>query len=178
MTNSARDDRGLWKKALVTVPVIVIAGTAMGLISNSGFENDWYARLIKPAFQPPGWVFGAVWTTLYTMIGIALAAILNERKSDRRRDALWLFGGQLVLNFAWSPIFFRAHMIDVGLVVILVMLLMATMTANYFRRIRPVAGWLLIPYLVWLCIATALNYETGKLNPGADAAPLGITGGR
>ena len=56
------------------------------------------------------------------------------------------------------------------------MLLLATITANYFRRLRPVAGWLMVPYLLWLCLATALNYETGRLNPGADAAPLGITG--
>ena len=175
MSEAAQDDRGLWKKALVTVPVIVIVGSLMGFVSNSGFDNDWYAALTKPAFQPPGWVFGVVWTTLYTMLGIALAAILNEPPSDRRRDALWLFGGQLFLNFAWSPLFFGAHMIDAALLVIVVMLLMAAVTANFFRRLRPVAGWLMIPYLLWLCLATALNYETGKLNPRADAAPLGLT---
>ena len=179
MTSQAKkDDRGIWKKALVTVPAIVIAGLAMGAISNSGFQNDWYAALRKPAFQPPGWAFGAVWTTLYTMLGIALATILNQPPSKRRAQALGLFGAQLLVNFAWSPIFFRLHMIDVALVVIIVMLLLATVTANLFRRIRPVAGWLLIPYLIWLCLATALNYETGRLNPGADAAPLGLTGGR
>lgn len=177
MIESASDDRGLWKKALVTVPMIVVVGSLMGVVSNSGFENDWYAALAKPAFQPPGWMFGLVWTTLYTMLGISLAAILNEPPSDRRRDALWLFGGQLLLNFAWSPLFFGAHMIDAALLVIVVMLLMAAVAANYFRRLRAVAGWLMLPYLGWLCLATALNYETGRLNPGADAAPLGITGG-
>ncbi len=175
MNEGVRNDRGLWKTALVTVPVIVIVGSLMGLVSNSGFANGWYADLVKPAFQPPGWAFGAVWTTLYTMLGIALATILNEPPSNQRRDALWLFGGQLVLNFAWSPIFFGLHMIDVALVVIVVMLLMAAMTGNFFRRLRPVAGWLMLPYLAWLCVATALNYETGRLNPGADAAPLGLT---
>ena len=176
MTTETRDDRGLWKKALITVPAIVIVGSVMGIVSNSGFENGWYADLVKPAFQPPSWAFGAVWTTLYTMMGIALAAILNEPPSPMRRTALTLFFVQLALNFAWSPIFFGAQMIEIALVVILVMLLLATATANLFRRIRPVAGWLLLPYLLWLCLATALNYETGKLNPGADAAPLGIIG--
>ncbi|WP_324808258.1 TspO/MBR family protein [Sphingomonas sp. LY29] len=176
MTTETRDDRGLWKKALITVPAIVIVGSVMGIVSNSGFENGWYADLVKPAFQPPGWAFGAVWTTLYTMMGIALAAILNEPPSPMRRTALTLFFVQLALNFAWSPIFFGAQMIEIALVVILVILLVATATANLFRRIRPVAGWLLLPYLLWLCLATALNYETGKLNPGADAAPLGIIG--
>ena len=169
---------GIWKKALVTVPAIVVVGSLMGIVSNSGFENGWYAALDKPAFQPPGWAFGVVWTTLYTMLGIAVAAILDEPPSPLRRTALTLFFVQLAINFAWSPIFFGARMIDVALVTILVMLIMATATANLFRRIRPIAGWLMLPYLLWLCVATALNYETGKLNPGADAAPLGITGGQ
>ena len=171
-------DGGLWKKALITVPAIVILGGVMGRVANSGFENGWYAALLKPAFQPPGWAFGVVWATLYTMLGIALAAIWNSPPSPLRRAALTLFFIQLALNFAWSPIFFGAQMIDVALVVILAMLILATATANMFRRIRPIAGWLMLPYLLWLCVATALNYETGKLNPGADAAPLGITGGQ
>lgn len=173
-----RDDRGIWKKALITVPTIVIIGSLVGIVSNSGFENGWYFKLLKPTFQPPGWVFGAVWTTLYTMLGIALATILNEPDSEQRRTALAIFGAQLGLNFAWSPIFFGAQMIDLALVVIVVMLFLATVAANLFRRLRLVAGWLMLPYLLWLCLATALNYETGNLNPGADAAPLGITGER
>lgn len=178
MASNAHDDRGLWKKALVTVPAIVITGSLMGVISNSGFDNGWYAALAKPAFQPPGWVFGAVWTTLYTMLGIALAAILNEPFSKQRQLAIALFAAQLTLNFAWSPIFFGFHMVDLALVILIAMLLLAAATANLFRRLRPVAGWLMLPYLAWLCLATALNYETGRLNPGADAAPLGLTGGR
>lgn len=176
MATAVRDDRGLWKKALITVPAIVIIGSLMGYLSNSGFSNSWYANLVKPAFQPPSWAFGVVWTALYTMLGIALAAILNEPASKDRTSALWLFFGQLGLNFAWSPIFFGMRMIDVALVTIIAMLVMALAAARYFRSIRAVAGWLMLPYLAWLCLATALNYETGKLNPGADAAPLGITG--
>ncbi len=167
---------GVWKKALITVPVIVGVGFFMGVVSNSGFANGWYANLDKPSFQPPPAAFGIVWTTLYTMLGIALAAILDEPPSKMRRDALWLFFGQLALNFAWSPVFFGSQMIDVALVIMVVLLILATITANYFRRLRPVAGWLMVPYLLWLCLATVLNYETGRLNPGADAAPLGITG--
>lgn len=176
MASEARNQRGLWNKALVTVPAIVVAGSLIGLISNSGFENGWYAALAKPDFQPPGWAFGAVWTTLYTMMGIALAAILDQPRSKRRSRALMLFATQLALNFAWSPIFFGGRMIDLALVVIVAMLGLALATVVAFGRIRPVAGWLLAPYLAWLCLATALNYETGRLNPGADAAPLGITG--
>jgi translocator protein len=177
-TDAARDDRGIWKKALITVPLIVGIGSLMGYLSNSGFSNDWYAALERPDFQPPGWAFGAVWTTLYTMMGIALAAILNEPDSPQRRRALSLFGAQLGLNFAWSPIFFGERMIDLAFIVIVLMLVLSLATARAFRNIRKVAGYLLIPYLLWLCLATALNYETGRLNPGADARPLGITGAR
>ena len=171
-----RHERGVWNKALLTVPAIVIVGLLMGYVSNSGFENGWYAGLEKPAFQPPSWAFGFVWTTLYALMGFALAVVLNEPRSKPRSTALTLFFAQLALNFAWSPIFFGAQMIDVALVVIVAMLVLATAAANLFRQIRPVAGWLLLPYLAWLCLATALNYETGRLNPGADAASLGITG--
>ena len=178
MMATAKDDRGLWRKALVTVPVIVIIGFAMGVLSNSGFGNAWYDGLAKPAFQPPGWAFGAAWTALYTMLGIAIAAILNEPFSNQRQLAIALFAAQMTLNFAWSPIFFKFRMIDLALIVIIAMLVLAAVTANLFRRLRPVAGWLMLPYLLWLCLATTLNYETGRLNPGADVAPLGITGGR
>ena len=166
------------KKALFTVPFIVIVGSLIGYWSNSGFSNDWYAPLQKPSFQPPAWMFGVVWTILYSLLGIALAIALQQPPTKQRRDALRLFGGQLTLNFAWSPVFFGLHMIDVALLVIIAMLVMALTAARAFRRLNPMAGWLMFPYLLWLCLATALNYETGRLNPGADAAPMGITGVR
>jgi tryptophan-rich sensory protein len=168
--------RPVWKLALLTVPGIVVVGILMGAISNSGFENGWYAALQKPSFQPPSWAFGVVWTILYALMGIALAMILAQPSSGRRNSALLLFFVQLALNFSWSPLFFGARMIDVALVVLVVMLALAIATTVRFFSIRQVAGILLIPYLAWLCLATALNYETGRLNPGADSAPLGLTG--
>ena len=169
-------DRKWWRIALMTVPLIVIAGSAVGLLSNSGMDNGWYAPLAKPSFQPPGWAFGVVWTALYTMMGIALALVVSAAPSPRRTQALWLFAVQLALNFAWSPVFFGGGMIDVGLLILFALDVLVTMTIIAFWRIRPLAGALLIPYLAWLCIATALNHETGRLNPGADKAPLGLTG--
>ncbi|WP_294120415.1 TspO/MBR family protein [Sphingomonas sp.] len=170
--------RQILRTSLLTIPATVIVGTLIGYWSNSGFSNAWYIPLQKPSFQPPAWLFGVVWTLLYTLLGIALVIVINASPSKERRDALWLFGGQLALNFAWSPVFFGMHLIDVALVVIVVMLVLALTAARYFRRLNKVAGWLMLPYLLWLCLATALNYETGRLNPGADAALLGITGAR
>ncbi len=170
------DDRKMWRRALWTVPAIVTAGSAIGVLSNSGYSNDWFAALDKPWFMPPGWVFGAMWTTLYTMLGIALAMVLDQPRSRVRTAALTLFGAQLALNYAWSPIFFASRMIDVGLVTIIVMAALGIAAAIAFARLRPLAGALMLPYLAWLCVATALNAEIGRLNPGADAVPLAITG--
>ena len=176
MTELARDDRGIWKRALIAIPIIVLGGLAMGWLSNSGMDNGWYRGLEQPAFQPPSWMFGVVWTTLYALMGLALAIIWNEPPSRQRSTAIQLFGVQLALNFAWSPVFFGARLIEIGLVLLVAILVAALVTAKAFRAIRPVAGWLLLPYLLWLCLAVTLNYETGRLNPGADAMPLGLIG--
>ena len=176
MASVERDDRGIWGKAAVAIPAVVLGGMAIGWLSNSGMDNGWYAGLEKPAFQPPGWTFGVVWAGLYALIGLALATIWNEPPSAERSDAIRLFFVQLALNYAWSPVFFGGRMIEIGLILLGAILIAALVTAKSFKRIRPVAGWLLLPYLLWLCLAVALNYETGKLNPGADAMPLGLIG--
>ena len=163
----AVERREWWKYAVVTVPAIVIAGSASGWLSNSGYGNDWFDGLTKPFFMPPGWAFGVVWPILYVLLGIALALVLAEPPSKKRRMALLLFFFQLALNFAWSPIFFAAHRIQPALGVIVVMAGFAALTAGQFRQIRPLAGLLMVPYLLWLCFAFALNSAIGNLNPGA-----------
>ena len=107
-----------------------------------------------------------VWPILYALLGLALALILAEPPSDRRRNALILFFAQLAINFAWSPVFFAAHAIQAALGMIVVMAGLAAFAAGQFRRIRPLAGLLMLPYLLWLCFAAALNSAIGNLNPG------------
>ena len=163
-----------WRKiALITVPAIVIAGSASGWLSNSGYGNDWFDGLLKPPFMPPSWAFPTVWTALYVLMGLSLAMILATPELPLRRTGLILFFIQLALNFAWSPIFFGAHDIRLGEIVILAMLVTALAAAGIFRRIRTVAGWLLVPYLLWLCFAWALNSSIESLNPGAGTSLLG-----
>ena len=156
-----------WKTALVTVPAIVLLGSLSGFLSNSGYGNAWFDGLIKPFFMPPGWVFGIVWPILYALLGVALALILAEPPTQRRRSALILFFAQLALNFAWSPVFFAAHAIQPALVIIVVMVGLAALAASQFRQIRLLAGLLMLPYLLWLCFAAALNSAIGTLNPTA-----------
>lgn len=167
-----------WRTALWTVPLIVVAGSLSGILSNNGFGNPWFDALEKPAFMPPGWVFGFAWTTLYTMLGLALAVVLNAPPSRLRTVALVAFAAQLALNFAWSPIFFAAHDIDAARWVITAMLILAAAAATTFRQVRPLAGWLMFPYLLWLIFAAALTSQVAQLNPGAsEPLSLTLTGG-
>ena len=165
-----------WRVAIPAAVAIVALGSLSGYLSNSGYSNAWFAALDKPWFIPPGWAFGVVWTTLYTLMAFAVALVWVEPESPRRRTALLLFLTQLAVNFAWSPIFFGMRMIEAGLILIIIMLLLAGPAALLFSRVRPLAGLLLLPYLAWLCLAAALNLEIGRLNPGADSAPFGIFG--
>ena len=163
-----------WSRiALVTAPAMVLAGTASGWLSGSGYGNPWFAALEKPFFMPPGWVFGVVWPVLYLLLGVALAMVLGEPDSPRRRTALTLFFVQLALNFAWSPIFFAAHDITLAKYVIFVMAVIAAAAAGQFMRLRRAAGLLLIPYLAWLIFAAMLNSVIESLNPGAGSPLLG-----
>ena len=169
----ATADRDWRKIALVTVPAIVLLGTASGWLSNSGYENGWFSSLLKPPFMPPAWSFPVAWTILYALMAVAVAMVLAALPSSERRLALILFWVQLALNYAWSPIFFAAHDIELGEIVILVMLVVALAAASLFRRIRTAAGLLMLPYLLWLCFAYALNSSIDALNPGAGTSLLG-----
>ncbi len=158
----------LLRRGLITVPVIVVLGFISGGLSNAGGSNRWYATLAKPDFQPPGWAFPIAWTAFYVLMGLALAIILNARGSRLRKLAVGLFAVQLVLNLSWSPVFFGLHQTVTGLVIILAILVTATAATIVFGRVRPAAAWLMLPYLAWLCFASVLNWETIRLNPGAD----------
>ena len=164
---------GWWKTALVCVVAIELLGGLSGWLSNSGYGNGWFDGLDKPNFMPPGWAFGVVWPILYALLGIAVAMILAEPPSPRRKTALTLFFIQLALNFAWSPIFFAGHDIRLANVVIFAMAALAAAAAGQFVRIRTIAGLLMVPYLAWLIFAATLNSTIGNLNPGAGTSLLG-----
>jgi translocator protein len=158
--------------ALFTVPAILLLGTISGRISGSGYGNAWFDALEKPAIMPPGWVFGAAWTILYILLGLALALVLHARGARGRGAALALFLLQLLLNYAWSPLFFAYHEVDAAFWTIVVMFLLSLATALLFWPIRRSAALLMLPYLAWLCFAALLISQIGALNPGAaELAP-------
>src|SRR6476661_4983981 len=169
----AVQERTSWKLAAVCIVAIELLGGLSGWLSQSGYGNHWFDALQKPSFMPPGWAFGVVWPILYALLGIAVAMVVAEPPSDRRRLALALFFSQLVLNFLWSPIFFAARDITLAKWVIFVMAILAAAAAGQFLRIRKAAGLLMVPYLAWLVFAATLNMTIEALNPGAGVSLLG-----
>jgi tryptophan-rich sensory protein len=165
--------REWWKLAIVCVIAIELLGGASGWLSNSGYGNPWFDALVKQGFMPPGWMFGVVWPILYALLGISLAMILAEPPSERRRNGLILFFVQLAMNFAWSPLFFALHDINAAKILIFAMAATAAAAGGNFTRIRPVAGLLMVPYILWLVFAATLNSTIEALNPGAGTSLLG-----
>jgi len=156
------------RTALMIVPLILLLGTLSGWLSGSGSGNGWYRALVKPGFTPPGPAFGLAWTLLYILMGTALAMIVFARGATGRRLAIGLFAVQFVLNLAWSPTFFAAHRVGAAFWLILAILVAAVATTVMFFRIRPRAGWLMLPYIAWLGFAAVLDHRIDRLNPDAE----------
>ncbi len=154
--------------SLVCVPLCMLLGFLSGQLSGSSAGDPWFDALAKPAMYPPPATFGIVWSILYAMMGFALALVGSAWGARGRLAAIVIFAAQLLVNLAWSPVFFGAHQITAGLIVIAVLDILVLVTIVAFWRVRKVAGALLLPYLAWVLFATALNYEFLRLNPQAD----------
>jgi len=152
--------------ALVLVPGLILLGFVSGLFGNS--NSEWFQSLAKPSIYPPSTVFGPVWTVLYAMMGFALALIVTARGAWGRERAVIAFAVQLVLNLAWSPVFFAMHHITAAFVVIVLLDLAVIVTVALFWRVRPLAAILLLPYLAWILFASVLTWEFREANPQAD----------
>lgn len=153
---------------IVTVPMVLLLGFLSARSVPVGSVNAWYAALAKPSLTPPDWAFPVAWSLLYVMIGIALAIIIHARGSAWRTPAIILFAVQMVVNLAWTPVFFGLHMITGALIVIAAMFVSALATTILFARIRGAAAGLMVPYLVWILFAGYLTYAIGVLNPDAE----------
>ncbi|WP_375428759.1 TspO/MBR family protein [uncultured Sphingomonas sp.] len=161
--------------AAVTVPAVLLLGFLSGSIAPAGSENAWYAALAKPAATPPDWAFPVAWTTLYALMGLALAMILHARGARGRGVAIALFVVALALNLVWLPLFFGAHRVTLGWMLIAAMVASGILATIAFGRIRSAAAWAMVPYLVWIGYAGVLNWRIDRLNPGAELAPGGRT---
>jgi translocator protein len=142
----------------------VAAVLALGQIAAFPNLAPWYAGLAKPSFNPPNWLFGPVWTTLYVLMALALWRVLRVPPLPARRIAVALFYIQLALNAAWPWMFFAAHSPGLGMINIVPQLIAIVATIAAFLRVDRFAGVCLMPLAAWVGYATALNFALWRLN--------------
>lgn len=153
-----------WVKLLISLALPQIAAVSGALFTVTG-TGSWYQQINKPSWNPPGWVFGPVWTTLYILMGIAFYLVWKSNASDKlKRPAMTLWVVQLVLNFFWTLIFFGAQEPGWALVEIIGLWIFILLTILAFARIHKTAAWLLVPYLLWVSFATVLTGTIWQLN--------------
>lgn len=150
---------------LIASFAITFGAAYIGSIFTTPNVRGWYALAEKPFFSPPNWLFGPVWTVLYTLMAISLYIIWTSASDKKQKNqALTLFAVQIVLNALWSFIFFELRQLWLAFFEILVLELIIIMTFGSFRRISPKAANLLIPYIAWVGFASLLNLGTALLN--------------
>jgi tryptophan-rich sensory protein len=134
--------------------------------------GDWYVELIKPAFNPPAWLFGPVWAVLYLMIAVS-GWLVWRSDVAARKPAMIAWSVQLVLNAAWSWLFFGLHRPGWAFAEISLLIVCVCITIWLFRQVNRLAAALLLPYLAWLIFACLLNYSLWTLNGGSLSTMLG-----
>lgn len=144
--------------------IVSFAASAIGAVASMQAKS-FYGQLAQPSWAPPASVFGPVWTVLYALMAIAAWLVWRSGGFRANRTALSLFGVQLALNALWSWLFFAWHLGAWAFADIVVLWGLIVATAICFWRVRPMAGALLIPYLLWVGFASGLNYSVWQLNP-------------
>ena len=156
--------------SLVTVPAVLLLGYLDSKVVPMGAENDWFVRLAMPGIMPPFIAFQIVWPILYVMMGFALALVCAAWGARGRGIAITVFVFQLLVNLAWTPVFFGMRDIESALIVIGVLDVLALITILLFWRVRKLAAVLLLPYLAWILFASVLNWQFLQLNPDASGS--------
>jgi len=138
----------------------------IGSIFTAPEISTWYATLVRPSFAPPDWLFGPVWTALYTMMGISAYLVWREGLADPKvKVAMTVFAIQLAANVSWSAAFFGLRSPLAGLAVIIVLWALIALNIQKFREVSRTAGLLFIPYILWVTFAMVLNFSIWRLNP-------------
>jgi benzodiazapine receptor len=149
---------------LVNIVIPLIFGVLGGLITVKSVKT-WYPGIAKPSFNPPNWLFGPVWSTLFIIIGIASYLVWKKRKQIVRLPrTIAVYFIQLILNLLWSFLFFYSHLIGAALIEIIALLVAIAINGMVFYKIDKTAGLLFIPYFLWVSFATILTYNIFILN--------------
>ena len=151
-----------WTTALIWIVGTELVGALSAMLAGGNF-SAFYQSLHQPPFAPPGWLFPVMWAILYALMGFS-AFLIRESDSFRKKNALILYGAQLFANFLWSPVFFGLKSLLGAVIVAVAMLLLVIAMITTFLRIRLLAGYLNIPYLLWTMFATYLSVGILILN--------------
>lgn len=152
-----------WKPLLINLAIPLAVGGLSALLTREGMKK--FPLLRQPPLSPPMWVFPVVWTLLFLMMGLACCLVYSsDTASGRKRSALWVYGIQLAVNFIWPVLFFNGQLWLPAFLWLLLLWAMILGTLLQFYRIRPLAGLLLLPYLVWVTFAGYLNFGIYLLN--------------
>ncbi|GAX72571.1 hypothetical protein CEUSTIGMA_g27.t1 [Chlamydomonas eustigma] len=152
--------------ASVAIP---LTGGFLGASVTAGQIKTWYQKLKKPSWTPPNWLFGPAWTTLYVLMGSASWMVWKQGGFAAQMQPLMIYGASLVANFAWTPLFFGLHRLDLALVDILALLALEGATVHSFSKVIGIQASLLTlgPLMAWTSYATALNFTILRMNPTA-----------
>ena len=165
MEDNSRITIRTYPKLAAAILFCLIAGSLGSLVTING-PGSWYATLQKPFFAPPNWVFAPVWITLFILMGIALYLVWQCGTENREvKMALGIFGVQFALNVIWSFLFFGLESSLLGFIDIILLWVMIVVTIRAFYRVKKSAAYLLIPYLAWVSLASALNGAVYFMNP-------------
>jgi tryptophan-rich sensory protein len=151
-------------RLIISIAICQMAGV-IGSIATVSSVRTFYTTLAKPSFNPPGWIFGPVWITLYAVMGIAAWIVWKKLGTDPgAKTALIFFIIQLVLNALWSHLFFGWHLLFIAFLEIVLLWIMILLSTIWFFRVSTTAGALMVPYLAWVSFASVLNYSIWALN--------------
>ncbi|MDF4220649.1 MULTISPECIES: TspO/MBR family protein [Maribacter] len=156
------------KRKLTYVIIGILICSTIGFLSSvvtQSSVNTWYMTLNKPSFNPPNWVFAPVWSVLYIMMGISAGWVWAKGFHHKWvKTGLYHFGFQLLLNGLWSIVFFGLKQPLLALFIIIALLIVLALTIKWFKVVSKFAAYLLTPYFLWVCFATALNFKIWELN--------------
>lgn len=151
-------------KDLLGLAFWVVLTFSVATLASQFEPGDWYSKIAKPTWTPPGWLFGPVWSILYLSMSVAAWLVWRHRSTAKASLPLALYLLQLLLNGLWSWLFFGRQWIDLALIDLMILVTLVAITVVMFLRVSKTAGLMLLPYLLWISFAAALNYQIWRMN--------------
>ena len=148
--------------SFILFALITYSASVIGSIATIEFKEPWYSLLIKPSFNPPGWVFAPVWSTLYLVMTIAIWSFWHSKNKDM--NTVYIYFIHIVFNTTWSVVFFVFYKMVLALAVLIFLIFLIIVLMMRFKRVNMLSFYIMIPYLLWCCFALILNFNLILIN--------------